>query len=59
VESALAEALRQRLADTSAYTQTGAVTLQLTWEDGRWQIVPTEELWNALAGLPVSEGGAA
>ncbi len=59
VESALAETLERRLADPSAYMETTAITLQLAWEDGRWQIVPTEELWNALAGLPVSEGGAA
>ena len=55
VESAEMEALAGRLSDPTPYLVTTTLRLELLYEDGRWLILPSEELWNALSGTP--EGG--
>ena len=52
VEAALMEALAGRLTDQTPYLVTTKLTLELVYEDGRWQILPSEALWDALSGVP-------
>lgn len=54
VEEALTRALEARLTEPWRYTDDTVLTLRLSYRDDRWQILPSEELWEALSG---GEGG--
>ena len=58
VHQALEEALDARLAQSERYLSTENVVLHLIYEDGRWKILPEDELWNALSGVGGEEGAA-
>ncbi len=55
VRSALEQAARGRLVRPQDYLASTTVTLELSYENGEWVIVPEASLWNALSGIP--EGG--
>ena len=55
VRSALEKAVRARLTRPQDYLASTPVTLELSFENGEWVIVPEQSLWNALSGIP--EGG--
>jgi len=56
VREALDEAVKARLARSEEYLAVTEVTLKLSFENGKWYILPEETLWNALSGIP--EGGS-
>lgn len=55
VEAALRQAVEERLNTPERYVSAAELTLHLLYRDGRWQILPEEELWELLSG---AEGGA-
>lgn len=49
-QAALRRVLETRLAQPERFTAARPVTLHLTYQEGRWQILPEEALWEALSG---------